>query len=306
MSFLGYSRPRSKDTAIVIAWFSPVGWRKPRQNLEVVLDDFLSAGMKVYVAEMIMPGAEPLVLPSGVSHMKWENPNVYFAKENLWNMVLGEVNHDKLVFLDGDIRFDKRDWLDETSDLLERFDIIQPFEICVWLDRDGTPFNSRISVAKALSEGADVDLGVQHPGFAWAGRRKWLKSVGGFYDTNPLGGGDSGLAYALWDKDPHVETIRWFERQGLNNFRTRAYHKYKRRVMENRPRIGYSPGSMVTHLWHGSRDKRLYTERERRFMPDLEDGDYPVERMGDGLLRWKNPDHNERAKQYFLARNEDE
>lgn len=289
--FRGYSKPSKDDTAVVLCHFSPAGFRRPAENARRVVADMREAGIPVYAAELVYPGRKPdLVDPdlrvSAVSYM--------FHKENLLNLMLGKVpnRHSKVVFIDADIRFSDRDWIDRTSRALDSADIIQPMEWCFW-----SSTKSKISSAEQLSRGRRLDIGNTHPGFATAARRDWLDRVGGLYDLAVVGNGDA----CLWNAVASDKGLG-FEAGSAAPYTSKysGLQEYVSRVADTRPRVGSLRGCFAGHLPHGTAGKRGYAKRH-----SLLDGDISVTRNSEGVYEWSDPDNNAKMLSYFRSRDED-
>lgn len=305
MRFRPYAQASRRDMHAVIAYFSPVGFHRPLANLHTVLSDLLAAGIPVTVAEAVMPGAEPLVLPEGVQHLRWETDSVLFLKENLFNLSLPYIDEPKVLQLDGDVRFLSRRWWDRTSEALDVVDIVQPFDVCWWLGPRGGVHHEKRSIVEAFPSRTWPDLRIFHPGFAWAFRREWLEAVGGIYDLHAVGGGDTALAFALAPEQPSARTLgHWVRLENLFH-ETTTFRLWMKRVRDTGCSIDYLRRSPLVHLFHGTRDRRRYDDRSV-FLPSLVDGEYPIRRRADGLLEWIDPRHSERLLEYFRSREEDE
>lgn len=303
--FRGYARPQRQDIHVVLTWYSPCGYSTPRRNFDSVLDDLLAADIPTTVAEAVMPGAEPLSLPPHVQHLQWQTDSVLFLKENLFNLSLPHITAEKVVLLDGDVQFSSRRWLDRTSELLDTHDVCQPFDRCYWLTKTGGYSFHKRCVVEAFSHLEWPCLRAYHPGFAWAFRAEWLHRVGGIYERHAVGGGDTSLAFALCPNQPPQRTLeQWVRVENLFH-ETPTFRAWLERVRQTRPKVGYLRNCVCIHLWHGSRDKRRYEDRSR-WLPPLQDGDYPVVRGDDGLIRWRHEEHSERVLEYFRLREEDE
>lgn len=289
--FRGYSKPHRDDTAVVLCHFSPAGFRIPLDNARRVVSDMRQAGIPVYAAELVHPGrSHGLVNPELVVSAK----SFMFHKENLLNLALAKVpnRYSKVVFLDADVRFSDREWLDRTSAALDRADIIQPMEWCFW-----SSTKSKISAAEQLSRGRRLDIGHTHPGFATGVRRDWLDKVGGLYDMAVVGNGDA----CLWNAVANHMGLGF-----PGSTATPYMSKYSdldefiNRVSSTRPRVGSLRGCFAGHLPHGTAKKRGYVERH-----SLLDRDISVIRNNDGVYEWVDESNNGPMLDYFKSRDED-
>jgi hypothetical protein len=308
LEFPQYAPAASDDIAIVIAFFSPCNFQRPRENILRTVEKLLHAKYPVVVVEAVYPDAPPLVLPAEVHHrtihVGWQS--VLFLKENLFNVAIAHTTHPKLVFIDGDIEFSDPHWLNKTDLLLDTHDLIQPFEKCYWLDETNTsPMREKNNCVQPILEKTPLSGVAHHPGFAWAARRDFLERVGGLYDRHPLGGSDTALWYTLMQDADVAVLLQHCSRTNDYFADTTAYKAYRSRVRDCSPRINYLAGNVVQHFWHGTADNRQYVTRNLQYMPDPTDGEYPLRVNSQGVLEWTQPEYAERALAYFQSRRED-
>lgn len=285
--------PSPNDLAVVLCHFNPVGWKTTPRHLYDVCDMLVKSGVSPTVVQLVRPPAVMARLPSGVKNVVYKSQSVLFRKENLWNLGAMMTKEPKILFLDGDITFSREDALGAVSEALDNLDVIQPFSECVWLSKNGDPLLSMPSSAMALKAGIHPKEDKHHPGFSWAMRRDFFVRCGGFYERCPIGGGDSTFAFSM----SH-------QQENMNFVETKHYSKYRKIMLDLKPRVGCIDGTAY-HLWHGSRENRLYEER-MKFMPKMVDGEYPIIKREDGLLEWSNPSHSLKVLSYLIYRMEDD
>jgi hypothetical protein len=305
LRFRPYRVAARRDMRAVICWFSPVGFRRPLENLHTVIGDLIAADIPVTVSEAVMPGAAPLALPDCVQHLRWHTNSVLFLKENLFNLSLSHIDEPKVLQLDGDVRFLSPSWWDRTSEALDTADIVQPFDHCWWLGKEGGVHHHKESIVASFKHGEWPDLRIYHPGFAWAFRREWLDKVGGIYELHAVGGGDTSLAYAIAPEQPNAKTLEHWVRVENLFHETIEFNKWMALVRSTTFTVKYLHRSRLIHLFHGTREKRRYDDRGV-FLPSIVNGDYPIHRRPDGLLEWDRQEHSDRLLDYFRSREEDE
>jgi hypothetical protein len=289
--FAGYSEPERDDTAVVLCHFSPAGFRRPAENARRVVSDMREAGIPVYPIELVQGGRrQEIVNP----HLVVEADSVMFHKENLLNLALDSLpsRHSKAVFLDADVRFSDRNWLDRVSHVLDSADVIQPMEWCFW-----SSTRSKISAAEQLSRGRRLNVGNVHPGFATAARRDWLDRVGGLYDLAVVGNGDACLWHAVGSS-----MGLGFQGESLAPYlsKYKGYDEYVEKVKASSPRVASMRGCFAGHLPHGTANNRRYVERHKMLV-----GDLSVRRNASGVYEWEDPSNNGPMLEYFRSRDED-
>ena len=303
-----YNSLKYNDIGIIISYFSPCNFKVPRQNIYTIVKKLTDANYPVCVVEAVMPGAEKLSFSNKVVHKQITAnfENIIFQKETLLNIGASISPYKKLVFLDSDIEFDDPDWLNKTSEALEKYDIIQPYDVAIWLNETNKHKSIiRISGAKAISDGIPIHGAKQHPGFAWAMTKDAFNKMNGFYDRHPLGGSDTIFWFSLIKQEPERGLIsHWII---TNEFfkNTKSYHNYRNHNQSIDWKIGYIENCSVLHLFHGQLKNRKYVDRNFQYMPDMEDGDFPVYKSKNGLLAWKHIKDAENCLKYFQGRMED-
>ena len=304
-----YNIPKTKDTIIVIAFFSPCNYIKPKLNLLQVINKLIRHDHPVCVIEAQFSESYKLTLPEEVIHfaMPANENNFFFLKENLYNIAAKKLDYNKFIFLDGDIIFDMPNWFDETSNLLDTNDIIQPFEYCYWMNSICEGFlKIGVSCAKALAHNKISTIGVYHPGFCWAMTRNFFEKTDGFFDEHLIGGGDTALLYSLIGAGKLQE---YYHKNMINKnnlfMYTYSFIDYLKKVSDENPKVSYLKNNNAYHLYHGDLAKRKYSERYS-MLPKLDNPKiYPVKKNSDGLIEWTDNRFAAILKEYFLGREED-
>lgn len=287
--------------AAVIAFFSPCDFVLPRMHLHSTIKYLESEGIETVVAQVVRPGQPPASLPMNIRCVNLPSQDSIFFKENLWNIAARRLtNADKLLFMDSDIFFSPAGIRDAISKKLDECDICQPFEIATWLGREGEVTTTRLSASEALEGNAFPRPGTYHPGFAWAMRRSAFNDLGGWYDRQPCGGGDSAFAAAFC---PPELTPAWVSQQLVTTLAP-SFVEYRNNARGLGLRFSTLRGFRACHRWHGETVNRRYESRNS-MAPDLVDGEYPLEYRPDGLLRWKAGVDASKIQAYFHGRRED-
>jgi hypothetical protein len=237
-----------------------------------------------------------------------------WQKERLLNVAIENVSarFTKIAWLDCDLLFTNESWAEETSRLLDRYPVLQPFETVVRLPRGaitdvmgGERWQSfGAAYAKqphALLTGDFVEHG--HTGFAWAARREIL-AAHGLYDGCVAGSGDHMMAHSFAG-DWHGRCIRRIfgdNRAHWSHFAAWSSPIYQ----EVRAAVSYVPGSLL-HLWHGETQDRRYVHRNRDLAGFGFDPGRDVRVGSGGCWEWNSdkPELHRWAANYFGLRKED-
>jgi hypothetical protein len=305
-----YIEPEVEDTAVLLAFYNPVPFKRILKNIRYIMKCLHDAGIPYFVAECLFEGRRPQ-LPDADLHVR--SSSFMFYKEQLLNLLEKKVpeQYTKLVFLDADILFDAPDWINQISVKLNVVDVLQPFQEACWLTPDNTRIrNKKYSYGYAIVNklaGRPGELHAYHPGFAWAMRRSVFRSLGGFYPRSIVGNGDM------------MFTLNFFADAVPEGFRKdfniadcliegwTAYHENFKRVA---PSIGFL-ALKALHLFHGLTEQRQYKTRYKDVGDYLKgEWDEIVVVNADGLTEFrgeggKAAEASAAVHDYFKRRNED-
>lgn len=276
----------------------------PKQHFHTVVNLLHATGVPVVVTQAVVRGQEPVPVPSCIPQRAYSTDSFLFYKENLWNLATQLTDAKKLVFLDADVIFNDTSWLQRTADLLEDFDVVQPFLSAVWLDRGGKASAIKNCAAYAIKMGRAPQLGRYHPGFAWAMTREAFEVVGGWPDWIVTGNADGAFSFCFHDNKMQ-RLIDWFadnQDPVVNSWR---FKDYRRNILGRGLRVNYLRSSSLVHLWHGDPRNRQYITRKDLFIRN-DDLTYPVHYRDDGLIVWDDPKAgNSGPAKYFKEKLDD-
>lgn len=290
-----YETPTCTDTLVILSFFQFSDTVRPLQNFLLVREHLRRAGIPTLVVEGVLAGREATLADSDIvvplaMHC--------FQKEALWSIGwrAAPAHYTKFLFMDADVVWERTDFLDAVSSVLEGVDFCQPFEKVDYLDAEFRPYFEKISCAGVYLSGElekTLDFGQTAPGLAWAVQRSVLERWGGFFSDCVVGSSDALLWHALLGKQPRRADF-WLARLGC----LRGWESFRDRVAGTR--IGVVPG-IITHLFHGPRDSRGYHERHRL----VEQGDLAeIRQRKDGV--WEcGARLAARLAEHFARRSED-
>ncbi len=301
------------DLCIVTCYYNPEGYRSKLHNYLLFEDALRATGLDLVSVECSM-GQADFELPDSPGLVRLRGRDVMWQKERLLNVAIENVpaRFTKIAWLDCDLLFTNQNWAAETSRLLDRYPVVQPFETVVRLPRGATQDTAGgerwlgfgAAYAKqphSLLTGDFLKHG--HTGFAWAARREILSSRG-LYDGCVAGSGDHMMAHAFAG-DWHGRCIKRIfgdNRAHWNHFAAWSSAIYR----EVRAAVSYVPGSLL-HLWHGETQDRRYVHRNRDLAGFLFDPEKDVSVGSGGCWEWNSnkPELHRWAANYFGLRKED-
>ena len=282
--------------AVITSHFNFAGYARPRQNLWRFLRQMRRDGVPVFGVEVYLEGAGPIT--EGVENwvqVQAECNQVMWQKEAALNLAAKYVppQYTSLAWIDADVWFDRRDWVEATKKALERHDVVQMFERAILTDRDGSIMQTR----KASGISGVAPLWDSHPGLAWAMRRELWQRGDGLYPYAVMGGADGLMCLAffegeLWDsisrslganKSPYLEWSRYYS--GIS--------------------VGAVPMTCF-HEWHGAVKDRSYYVRTMAL--DLMDAEKHLKIAENGLVEYTaaaSPDLMLATHKYYYSRRED-
>ena len=287
-----YVAPVKNDLAVGLVYFNCIKSKRILMNYLYVVEKLKMANIPYYTIEMY----ENVPEIYDAVHVKTEF--ILFQKERLCHILEKHIpkSYSKLVFIDSDLIFQNANWYNELSDKLDKFNVVQPFNKCVWLDityrhvvKERIPmvFYKRLGMINN-----DGGIGGYHPGFAWGFQRDWYRKVG-FFQYGILGDGDTLSATVF------LNYVNYTPRSYIQP----ALEMYKKAVSKEPPSMCFINGS-VYHLWHGDNKNRQYVTRRGIFnsVKDIRD---IITVDKNGLFKLKTDLYKGRIRKYFSNRFDD-
>jgi len=300
-----YIEPTVNDTAVLLVFYNPARFKRLLANMLYIIKTLREKNIPYFVAECVFKGAKPQI--PGATLVLHSNSYMFY-KEQLVNKLEKVIpeKYTKLVCMDGDLVFDCPDWVDQTSKLLDKYDIIQPFSEACWLTPDNTRVRSKKPsyayglVHKKFTYPKAIHM--FHPGFAWAFKRSTFQAINGFFQDAVIGNGDMLFVFNFF-KDEVPE--HWIEQVLKLRFIIDKWPEYHAQFKAVNPKVGYLP-IRVFHIFHGVRHHRQYTTRYKsvsHYLPGTWDDNIFVNK--EGLYEFKDQKPSNGVLQYFKRRNED-
>lgn len=238
-------------------------------------------------------------------HIRVVTHHRIWIKENLINLAVKQLPPlwTYMAWVDADLTFMNRDWVDDTMEALRTHDVAQMFQSCINLGPtneamklDQSFFHMYLRSGKPYHKNAKY--GFWHPGYAWACTKKAYTQMGGLVEFAILGSGDRHMALALIGKVDYSHPGN-------------IHPNYAKRLMEFQSRCAglrstFVPGTILHHF-HGSIADRRYQERwniltKNQYNPDE---DIVCTQHGVVQLTKQGERIHEALSNYFVGRKED-
>ncbi len=306
-----YTSP--KDLWVVSTYFNSEGYASKLRALHMYLKVMERSGIPMLLVEGAF-GKRPFLLPASDHILHVRCTSVMWQKERLLNYAIEHLPSScrKVAWVDADVFFENPDWAVETSALLDRYPVVQPFDLALWLPKGATDYrgyglawSSYAAVTRrhpGIFLSGDFDRH-GHSGYAWAAHRELLDK-NGLFDLSIIGSGDHLMAHAmcgdLWS--PCVTNS-----VGIAGPFRDAFERWAKPVYGHvRSDMDAVPGA-IFHYWHGDRHKRQYYRRMLGLLAHEYDPTRDVRRSPSGGLEWT--EHGSALKEwmrdYFIQRVED-
>jgi hypothetical protein len=281
-----YKEPIKKDICVAFCYFNACGYVRSLQNLLFFENKLRAAKIPYFSAEMVI-GDQPPMLASPT--LRFHSKSALFYKEALWNRLEQVIpdQYTKICFLDSDIIFDRPDWLDAISELLDSHDMVHPFETMSLLDTD---YNIIFSHKSYLCDPNSWAIG-----YGYCIKRTFFKKINGFFDKAILGSGDTYLSMCINSANhKYILTI--------NKYLSSQIIIYKENFQSFDPKVTYLPCN-IYHLYHGSIIQRNYDSRYKNI--NLDNWDSIFQLNSDGFWEFTDSSMDSLTYNYFKSRKED-
>ena len=302
----------------VTAFFNPAKYQTKVDSIKRFARGVRIQGLRLLVVEMAF-NEETYILADDIAEIivRVRSNSVLWQKERLLNIGVKHlpVSCEKFAWLDADIAFGNDAWVDQTVRLLEKFKVVQLYDVAWWLPPNvfelpagstADKFQSiKHSFAFTQSRGDRLDLPPGHPGFAWAIRRE-LIDTHGLYDRFVVGGGDLAIASASY-ADVDCPQLRTWLSKFCTLAQTEDYvlwrNGFRAAVAE---KVTFLTGNLF-HWWHGKRCDRHSIERHLMLKDANFDPRHDIAIGTEGCWTWNSqkPDLHRQVCAYFQSRKED-
>jgi len=304
----------------IVVYFNPAGYKNKIENYRIFKESAQSQGLNILAVELAF-GDTPFELSNNdapiLIQLRGGRHNIMWQKESLINIGLKNLpsDCDKVAWIDCDIIFKNDYWIQETSDLLEKYMVVQPFSLVARLSRGVYDLNDeqikKLPVGRSQGQrfysfayAFNVLKNTEgHTGFVWASRREIIdKHL--LYNRLIIGGADRAIAYLLYGTPRNIRQLKC----SYNSKTFKHFMQWANYAREDiRGSIAYANGTLM-HLWHGDKEERMHVLRDSVIFKLLDfDPVKDVKLSSTGILEWASDDPNlhKAVEKYFRLRNED-
>lgn len=294
---------------VIIPYFNPAKYEALQRNYSIFSHELKKAKINYLTVELSFDGSYDI--PTSEDVIRLRSDSIMWQKERLINFGVSQLplKCDKFAWVDCDVLFEHKDWLDQAKAKLDQVDIVQLFKRVFYLPSGHESYSgshdimvqSVIWQAKThrnwLHRRVNKMLPFSTPGFAWAARRDAFPN--GLYDKNIIGSGDTFIVDSILDS--------W----SIHGFSTKFTLGMKADMgkwlaCQRKLTYDYIPQS-IYHLYHGSLQDRRYMDRHNLVL----DNDFDPAKdivLVNNVFEWDSnkPALHSGIIDYFGGRNEDQ
>lgn len=303
----------------IVPYFNPMGWQSRYDNFCVFYERLLQQNVNVLIGEVALHDRGfQLQHVINDDHLAFQlcAPHIVWHKESILSLLLSRLptDCDKVCWIDADVLVQNDDWVEQISNALNMYRVVQGFSWCGMLpagveDVDNIGIHSFPTGFQDCHKAYSYVSGVLHsepqyngqPGMLWAARRSVLEQID-FYRHCVLGGADYLTARAMVYQHYDPKICELFSR-----FHLSTYFPWAQLCAEA---IDFSinyVSNIIYHLYHGKiqnrgHSQRLQLLRELEFDPRLD-----IYQLDNGLYNFTDVGGRfvDRTKQFFTQRAEE-
>jgi hypothetical protein len=241
---------------------------------------------KLCVVSLSHPSQEPLTVDEAQMHVVVQTERAdMWCKEALLNVGMRNLplDCDKVCWMDADVEIPQPGWWGELDALLDTHPVAQPHSEHVFMEEGETPQSAFPLERRHKSFAHQADKRARsgfsavpvhflryHPGYAWAARIDFLKSVDYLFPYCILGHGDLVMCAAF---SGHYPTVRhlWNSKRHKLDVYTAGWSKalkeaaWSWQIKVEQAMLGKTIGVLqnttLFHWFHGTNESRKYAER---------------------------------------------
>lgn len=275
--------------AVITAFFNPCNYSNLKNNYDI-FEKNIKNFCDLFVIELSFNDNFYIKNKNSIK-IKGNKKNILWQKERMLNILLEKIpeEYTDIAWIDCDIIFQDKDWVEKIYESLNENKIIQLFKKCYRFQGDNKKIEDTYdSIIKNCMYGSS--------GFAWAARRETLDQIK-FLDNRILGGGDSVMSSSFINS-PYLFKI-CNRIHTLNDVSKSWVNKSKELIDSAVDCINCE----IDHLYHGSFNNRNYKDRYSILL-SFNKSEFYIDK--NNLWATDNIELTNKIYKYFLSRKEDD
>jgi hypothetical protein len=244
------------------------------------------------------------------SIVKLRSDHEIWYKENLINIGVQHLPEDweYMAYIDADIEFQREDWVQETIEQLQTYDIVQLFSHAIDLGPRGETMTVHTGFCYLYVNGEPMNNYAPktqykngHTGYGFAMRKYAYNAMGGLMEFCILGSADAHMCMGWIGK-----MTKTLHPKLHDNYKTLCMNYQERCIRHIKYNIGYVPGTIL-HYYHGPKKDRQYGSRWQILIKNNFDPLKDIKKNHNNLwlLEDYKPVFRDELRKYFRQRNED-
>ena len=197
---------RCDDLYIITTYFNPYNYHIRLANYMRFIERIKATGLHLLTVECTF-GKDTFELPCDDNVIQIHGRDLMWQRERLLNIGIASLpdNVKKIAWVDAELLFTNPQWAVETSNMLDVYPVVQPFQKVILLQPGASAGSVKDQSVIGFGYQQMLDAGNVkhasmkqhgHTGFSWAFRRDVLASRG-LYDAHIGGDGDHLMAHAM-------------------------------------------------------------------------------------------------------------
>ena len=234
--------------------------RRKQLTLEYIERMSQYENINLYVCELVLEGEEfEITDKTNSKHLQLTTKYVLWYKENLINITVNkllEKNWSSFAWIDSDIEFENKNWVNYTLEKIKTNDILQLFSFVNQYDCECNITQKNVGIIKKFKCKKDIEFKTYgHPGYAWAINRNLFEKLCKLPEFFIVGGCDSKIANAIVENDYYLKTIS-NEKMNIN------FYMYIINISIKLKKCKYDYiDTEIYHYYHGEKINRQYKLR---------------------------------------------
>lgn len=298
---------KKKELAVVCCFFNACHYQNRIKNYKIFRKEILKTGIRFLTVELAFGNDEfELTDFPEVIQLRTAKENILWQKESLLNIGIQKLIDEefkKIVWMDADIIFEDKNWIENISRELDKNPVCQGYEN-IYREENN---DMEISSIKYFNDTGRISDGVPVPGGVWAARSEILKKIL-LYDGTILGGGDTFFLFGCYCYDTLKENqVKKFFKQFHPELRNHYFKWAEKLGSLVKGNVGYAKNS-IKILHHGNTKNKKHKERFKilafyDFNPEID-----IKKGKNLICEWASdkPELHKKVKEYFYSRKEDD